>query len=70
MPNQYHGYFTYRVDCFDCRFHSFSWHGTDPSNKTQLIPNASQFQKLQIIPGNFYYNVRQVYSHIQHQHIQ
>ena len=40
-----------------CRFHSFSWHGTDPHNKTQMIPNAHQFQKLQIIPGNFYYNV-------------
>lgn len=41
-------------------FHSFSWHGTDPNNKTLLIPNASQFQKLQIIPGNFYYNVDEV----------
>jgi hypothetical protein len=39
------------------RFHSFSWHGTDPSNKTQLIPDAHKFQKLQIIPGQFYYNV-------------
>nr|XP_022338585.1 uncharacterized protein LOC111134076 isoform X2 [Crassostrea virginica] len=41
-------------------FHSFSWHGTDPHNKTQMIPNAHQFQKLQIIPGNFYYNVDEV----------
>ncbi|XP_061180449.1 uncharacterized protein LOC133189023 [Saccostrea echinata] len=41
-------------------FHSFSWHGTDPENKTQLIPNAHQFQKLQIIPGQFYYNVDEV----------
>ncbi|XP_048747678.2 uncharacterized protein LOC125659917 [Ostrea edulis] len=41
-------------------FHSFSWHGTDPSNKTQLIPNANLFQKLQISPGQFYYNVDEV----------
>ncbi|KAK3095504.1 hypothetical protein FSP39_015462, partial [Pinctada imbricata] len=40
--------------------HNFSWHGTDPSNKTQMIPGSNNFDKLQIIPGQFYYNVDEV----------
>lgn len=40
--------------------HSFSWHGTDPSNKTRLIPNSKHFERLQIIPDQFYYNVDEV----------
>jgi hypothetical protein len=37
--------------------HEFSWHGTDPSNKTRLIPNQSKFKKLKVVPAQFYYNV-------------
>lgn len=40
--------------------HSFSWHGTDPQNKTRLIPNSKHFERLQIIPDQFYYNVDEV----------
>lgn len=40
--------------------HSFSWHGTDPANKTRLIPNSKHFERLQIIPDQFYYNVDEV----------
>ncbi|XP_052784660.1 uncharacterized protein LOC128220342 [Mya arenaria] len=40
--------------------HSFCWHGTDPSNKTRLIPNQKRFERLQIIPDQFYYNVDEV----------
>lgn len=40
--------------------HSFSWHGTDPNNKTRLIPNTKHFERLQIIPDQFYYNVDEV----------
>ena len=37
--------------------HSFSWHGTDPSNKTRKVPNALKFKKLRVIPDQMYYNV-------------
>ncbi|KAH3812739.1 hypothetical protein DPMN_141178 [Dreissena polymorpha] len=40
--------------------HKFSWHGTDPDNKTRLIPNQNKFERLQIIPDQFYYNVDEV----------
>ncbi|XP_064638809.1 uncharacterized protein LOC135494610 [Lineus longissimus] len=40
--------------------HDFSWHGTDPENKTRKVPDSLQFTKLQIIPDQFYYNVDEV----------
>ncbi|XP_065192053.1 uncharacterized protein LOC135823141 [Sycon ciliatum] len=40
--------------------HNFSWHGTDPANKTRKIPNALCFSKLRVIPDQFYYNVDEV----------
>lgn len=39
------------------RLHDFVWHGTDPENKTRKIPGALRFNKLQVIPDQFYYNV-------------
>ena len=42
---------------FFTRLHNFAWHGTDPNNKTRLIPNQKRFERLQIIPDQFYYNV-------------
>ena len=39
------------------RLHSFCWHGTDPQNKTRMIPDADKFTKLRIIPDQLYYNV-------------
>ncbi|KAK7499296.1 hypothetical protein BaRGS_00009556 [Batillaria attramentaria] len=40
--------------------HTFAWHGTDPSNKTRMIPRNDVFTKLRIIPDQFYYNVDEV----------
>lgn len=40
--------------------HQFRWHGTDPENKTKLIQNSNSFEKLQVIPDQFYYNVDEV----------
>ncbi|KAJ8316481.1 hypothetical protein KUTeg_006495 [Tegillarca granosa] len=40
--------------------HEFKWHGSDPSNKTRMIPASSVFKHLAIIPDQFYYNVRDV----------
>jgi hypothetical protein len=39
------------------RIETFNWHGTDPQNKTRKIPGALKFQKLRVIPDQFYYNV-------------
>ncbi|XP_074658375.1 uncharacterized protein LOC141911275 isoform X2 [Tubulanus polymorphus] len=40
--------------------HTFNWHGTNPDNKTQKIPGLLKFNKLQVIPDQFYYNVDEV----------
>ncbi|KAL4220563.1 hypothetical protein ACF0H5_020961 [Mactra antiquata] len=40
--------------------HSFCWHGTDVNNKTRLVPHGKRFERLQIIPDQFYYNVDEV----------
>ena len=40
--------------------HEFVWHGTDPENKTRMVPGLNRFVKLPIISQNFYYNVREV----------
>eukprot|EP00050_Salpingoeca_kvevrii_P019076 m.82085 g.82085 ORF g.82085 m.82085 type:complete len:435 (+) comp8251_c0_seq2:968-2272(+) len=40
--------------------HEFVWHGTDPENKTRLVPKSRVFSVLPIIPDQFYYNVRDV----------
>ncbi|XP_061198076.1 uncharacterized protein LOC133206165 [Saccostrea echinata] len=40
--------------------HTFTWHGTDPQNKARMIPGHNTFQKLAVIPDQFYYNVRDV----------
>ncbi|RUS72351.1 hypothetical protein EGW08_019887 [Elysia chlorotica] len=40
--------------------HEFSWHGTDPSNKTRMIAGQHCFTVLRIIPDQFYYNVDEV----------
>ena len=40
--------------------HKFSWHGTDPNNKTRMIPAQSKFTTLRVIPDQFYYNVDEV----------
>ena len=42
---------------FVLRLHEFVWHGTDPENKTRLVPGLSRFTQLTIIPDHFYYNV-------------
>ena len=42
---------------FFCRLHDFSWHGTDPNNKTRMIAGQHCFTVLKIIPDQFYYNV-------------
>ena len=39
------------------RLHTFSWHGTDPHNKTRKLPGLLKFTKLKVIPDQFYYNV-------------
>ncbi|KAK6195405.1 hypothetical protein SNE40_000843 [Patella caerulea] len=40
--------------------HLFVWHGTDPKSKTRMIPGTHRFNKLKIIPDQFYYNVDEV----------
>ncbi|KAK6989606.1 type II secretion system (T2SS) protein E N-terminal domain [Biomphalaria glabrata] len=40
--------------------HEFSWHGTDPENKTRMIKDQNKFTVLKIIPDQFYYNVDEV----------
>ncbi|XP_059172148.1 uncharacterized protein LOC131953132 [Physella acuta] len=40
--------------------HEFQWHGTDPENKTRMVPGLNKFTCLSIIPDNFYYNVNEV----------
>jgi len=40
--------------------HEFVWHGTDPENKTRMVPGLNKFHQLPTIPQNFYYNVREV----------
>ncbi|XP_059178290.1 uncharacterized protein LOC131957472 [Physella acuta] len=40
--------------------HEFCWHGTDPENKTRMIPNRHRFTALKVIPDQFYYNVDEV----------
>ena len=40
--------------------HQFSWHGSDPNNKTVKVKNSLKFQLLRIMPDQFYYNVREV----------
>ncbi|OWF56825.1 uncharacterized protein LOC110451781 [Mizuhopecten yessoensis] len=40
--------------------HMFSWHGTDPENKTRLVPGIQKFDVLKVIPDQLYYNVDDV----------
>lgn len=40
--------------------HEFKWHGTDPENKTRMVPGRDKFQQLAVIPEQFYYNVKDV----------
>ena len=40
--------------------HSFVWHGTDRKNKTRKIPGGLTFNKLRVIPDQFYFNVQDV----------
>lgn len=40
--------------------HEFQWHGVDEHDKTRWIPGAARFNKLSTIPGQMYYNVRDV----------
>ncbi|XP_005100203.2 uncharacterized protein LOC101861588 [Aplysia californica] len=40
--------------------HEFVWHGTDPENKTRMVPGLNRFHRLPTIAENFYYNVREV----------
>ena len=40
--------------------HEFSWHGTDPNNKTAKVKDMLKFKLLRIIADQFYYNVREV----------
>ncbi|XP_060083303.1 uncharacterized protein LOC132562573 [Ylistrum balloti] len=40
--------------------HEFSWHGTDPGNKTRVIPGIQKFDVLKVIPDQLYYNVDEV----------
>ena len=42
------------------RLHTFVWHGNDPNNKTRKIPGAHTFNKLRVIPDQFYYNCEKV----------
>ena len=46
-----------QLKCF--RLHEFKWHGTDPENKTRMVPGRDKFQQLAVIPEQFYYNVSQ-----------
>lgn len=40
--------------------HDFTWHGEDGAHKTHIIPGAKKFQKLRLIPDQFYYNITDV----------
>ena len=40
--------------------HHFSWHGADPKNPTNKIPNALKFVKLRLVPDQLYYDVENV----------
>ncbi|KAL5475413.1 hypothetical protein EMCRGX_G025226 [Ephydatia muelleri] len=40
--------------------HNFVWHGNDPRNKTRKIPGVHKFNKLRVIPDQFYYNCEEV----------
>ena len=40
--------------------HEFTWHGEDGPHKTHIIPAAKKFQKLRLIPDQFYYNITDV----------
>ena len=40
--------------------HDFTWHGEDGASKTHIIPGAKKFQKLRLIPDQFYYNITDV----------
>jgi hypothetical protein len=40
--------------------HEFSWHGEDPTNKTQKVRGALKFKLLRVIADQFYYNVPEV----------
>ncbi|GFN94548.1 type ii secretion system (t2ss), protein e, n-terminal domain [Plakobranchus ocellatus] len=40
--------------------HEFSWHGTDPENKTRIVAGQNCFTVLKITPDQFYYNVDEV----------
>ena len=40
------------------RFHEFEWHGQDQENIGKLRPGGHQFTKLQMIPSQIYYDVR------------
>ena len=40
--------------------HEFVWHGTDPKNKTRKKPGILKFNKLRVIPDQFYFNVEDV----------
>ncbi|CAF3115892.1 unnamed protein product [Rotaria socialis] len=40
--------------------HEFTWHGEDGAHKTRIIPGAKVFQKLRLIPDQFYYNITDV----------
>jgi hypothetical protein len=40
--------------------HEFTWHGEDGTSKTHIIPGAKKFQKLRLIPDQFYYNITDV----------
>ena len=40
--------------------HEFSWHGSDPNNKTAKVKDMLKFKLLRIIADQFYYNVREV----------
>ncbi len=42
------------------RLHHFVWHGTDRNHKTQKLPGRLQFEKLRVIPDQFYYNIDDV----------
>ncbi|XP_006812186.2 uncharacterized protein LOC102804353 [Saccoglossus kowalevskii] len=49
------------VPAADEWLHEFIWHGANEKvNKTVMIAGYNRFTKLTIIPGHFYYNVREV----------
>ncbi|XP_064650600.1 uncharacterized protein LOC135502048 [Lineus longissimus] len=40
--------------------HQFAWHGSDPKDKTRMVPALKRFTQLTTIPDQFYYNVKDV----------